>query len=96
MAGEAEVIAQAEAEKQEANSAFKLKDFEGAVAGYSRAIELREHWTYLGNRAQCYIYLEKYEEAAADSERCIELNSDHGASRCHGPVFATRTHASVS
>jgi tetratricopeptide (TPR) repeat protein len=70
-------IVQAEAEKQKANAAFKQKDFEGAVGGYSRAFELREHYTYCGNRALCYIKLERWEDAAADALKSIELNPKH-------------------
>lgn len=60
----------------EGNDAFKAGDYEGAVARYSEAIQLcgTEH-TFFSNRSMALAALSRWEEAASDGKRCVEINS---------------------
>ena len=58
------------------------RDYEGAIAAYSRAIEMcpdgpNSH-VYYSNRAAALCYLERYEEAEIDSESSVRLRPDYG------------------
>lgn len=57
------------------NEAFKARDYETAVARYSDAIDLYDgDHTFFSNRAMALMALDRYEEAAADGKRCMEIN----------------------
>jgi len=63
--------------KDQGNAAFKAKDFDAAITHYTAALETAptDH-TILGNRAAAYHNLSKFDEAFADSEKCIEIKPD--------------------
>jgi len=66
----------AEARKGEGNAEFAAKNHEGAIAKYSEAISLDgSNHVYFSNRSAVYLELKKYPEAAADAQKCIELNA---------------------
>lgn len=69
------MTAAADAKKSEGNEFFKNKDYPNAIAKYTEAIDLdpKGH-VYYSNRSAAYIGWGKYEEAAKDAEKCIELN----------------------
>ncbi|KAG2442081.1 hypothetical protein HYH02_009872 [Chlamydomonas schloesseri] len=70
-----EIIAQAEAAKNEANANFKGKHFTAAIDGYTRAIELNpNNAIYWANRAAANIKLENYGAAVADAEKSTEID----------------------
>lgn len=73
-----------EAEKQKTlgNTQMSNHQYDAALESYSKAIELspdgpKSH-VYYSNRAAALCYLERYEEAVADSELAIELNPTYG------------------
>ncbi|XP_024541869.1 hsp70-Hsp90 organizing protein 3-like [Selaginella moellendorffii] len=68
--------------KEAGNEAYKKKDFEAALANYSKAIELDdEDISYLTNRAAVYLEMGKYEECIKDCDQAVErgreLHSDY-------------------
>lgn len=68
--------------KSRGNSLMASRDYEGAIAAYSRAIEMcpdgpNSH-VYYSNRAAALCYLERYEEAEIDSESSVRLRPDYG------------------
>ncbi|XP_074097266.1 dnaJ homolog subfamily C member 7-like isoform X2 [Cotesia typhae] len=62
--------------KDEANILYKQKKYKLALSQYTRLIELcpTSELNY-GNRAACYIMMERYEDGLADAKRSVELNS---------------------
>ncbi|KAL7715100.1 Small glutamine-rich tetratricopeptide repeat-containing protein [Entamoeba marina] len=69
-----ELLEQAEIHKTKGNDLFKSKDYSTAVCEYSRAIECNPfNHIYYSNRAACYSYLENYELARRDGEKCTTL-----------------------
>jgi len=61
--------------KNEGNAAFKKKDWNAAIAAYTKAIEIDPTWHVpFSNRSQSYFFLKNYEEAAKDGERCIKAD----------------------
>lgn len=76
--GGAQAEAAAEAKKMEGNAAITNKDFKGAVAAYTEAIELcpegKNSHIYYTNRAAAYCYLKEYENAVKDCEKSILLD----------------------
>ncbi|KAI0520584.1 hypothetical protein KFK09_008060 [Dendrobium nobile] len=73
--------AEAQKEKEAGNTAYKKKDFEGAINHYTRAIELDdEDISFLTNRAAVYLEMGKYEDCIADCDKAVErgreLHSD--------------------
>ncbi len=63
--------------KDQGNAAFKNKDFASAVSLYTQALaETPSEHTILGNRAAAYHNMQKYQEALADAEKCIEVKPD--------------------
>ncbi|KAK1419066.1 hypothetical protein QVD17_28223 [Tagetes erecta] len=74
--------AQAQKEKEAGNAAYKKKDFETAIARYTKAIELDdEDISFLTNRAAVYLEMGKYDECIKDCENAVErgreLRSDY-------------------
>ncbi|KAL8263777.1 hypothetical protein R6Q59_021907 [Mikania micrantha] len=73
---------QAQKEKEAGNGAYKKKDFETAIAHYTKAIELDdEDISFLTNRAAVYLEMGKYDECIKDCEQAVErgreLRSDY-------------------
>ncbi|XP_064650634.1 uncharacterized protein LOC135502068 isoform X3 [Lineus longissimus] len=59
------------------NEKFKESRFEEAIGHYKRAIEENPHsHVYYGNRAQAYLRLKKFTEAASDGRRAVSLKPD--------------------
>lgn len=78
------LIDQREAEKHKAkgNSYMASRDYVSAMDCYSKALQLcpsgpNSH-VYFSNRAAALCYLERYEDAEADSERSLSLNPTYG------------------
>jgi tetratricopeptide (TPR) repeat protein len=70
--------AEAEELKVQGNDAFTQNDFEGAIRLYSAAIELNPtKAVYFNNRSQCYIELQRFDEARTDAQRCLGLDSEN-------------------
>ncbi|XP_044487319.1 hsp70-Hsp90 organizing protein 3-like [Mangifera indica] len=65
--------AQALKEKEEGNAAYKKKDFEKAVAHYTKALELDdEDISFLTNRAAVYLEMGQYEDCIKDCDKAVE------------------------
>ncbi|XP_060517347.1 dnaJ homolog subfamily C member 7 [Cylas formicarius] len=65
----------AELKKENGNQLFKIKQYRSALPLYTEAIKLCPHISaYYGNRAACYIMLNRYNEALDDSRRSIQLD----------------------
>lgn len=65
--------AQAQKEKEAGNAAYKKKDFETAIAHYSKAIELDDtDISFLTNRAAVYLETGQYEECIKDCDKAVE------------------------
>ncbi|XP_044477178.1 hsp70-Hsp90 organizing protein 3-like [Mangifera indica] len=64
---------QALKEKEEGNAAYKKKDFEKAIAHYTKALELDdEDISYLTNRAAVYLEMGQHEECIKDCDKAVE------------------------
>jgi stress-induced-phosphoprotein 1 len=71
------VNAAAEAKKNEGNEAFKHGKWELAVEKYSEAIAIDgTNHVYYSNRSAAYAGANKFQEAADDAAKCIEVNPD--------------------
>ena len=68
---------QAAAAKKRGNGHYAKKEWEQAIAEYTKAIELydKDH-SYFSNRSACYAALEKFDEALADGKKCVEIKPD--------------------
>lgn len=65
----------AELKKENGNQLFKIKQYKSALPLYTEAIELcPETAAYYGNRAACYIMLNRYHEALDDSRKSVQLD----------------------
>ncbi|KAK1272401.1 Heat shock protein STI [Acorus gramineus] len=65
--------AEAQREKEKGNAAYKKKDFETAIAHYSRALELDdEDISFLTNRAAVYMEMGQYEDCTKDCDKAVE------------------------
>ncbi|XP_076914856.1 hsp70-Hsp90 organizing protein 3-like [Bidens hawaiensis] len=65
--------AQAQKEKEAGIAAYKKKDFETAIAHYTKAIELDDaDISFLTNRAAVYLEMGKYDECIKDCEKAVE------------------------
>ncbi|KAJ3680301.1 hypothetical protein LUZ60_016579 [Juncus effusus] len=65
--------AEAQKEKEKGNAAYKKKDFETAIAHYTKALELDdEDISYLTNRAAVYLEMGKYDECIKDCDKAVE------------------------
>ncbi|CAN1174555.1 Hsp70-Hsp90 organizing protein 2 [Linum perenne] len=74
--------AQALKEKEAGNAAYKKKDFETAIAHYTKAMELDDgDISFMTNRAAVYLEMGKYEECIKDCDKAVErgreLRSDY-------------------
>lgn len=78
------LVDQKEAEKfkSRGNSYMASRDYVAAIEAYTTAIQLSgtgsTSHVYYSNRAAALCYLERYEEAEADSERSLSLNPSYG------------------
>jgi len=71
----------AEALKSEGNKLLASKDFKGAVAKYSDAIENdRSNAVYYANRAAAKSQLGEHTAAVADAKKALEVNPDYSKS----------------
>ncbi|KAG5892978.1 hypothetical protein JTB14_015022 [Gonioctena quinquepunctata] len=65
----------AELKKENGNQLYKIKQYRSALPLYSEAIHLcPEIAAYYGNRAACYIMLNRYEDALEDVRKSIQLD----------------------
>lgn len=65
----------AELKKENGNQLYKIKQYRSALPLYTEAINLcPDTAAYYGNRAACYIMLNKFEEALEDSRKCVQLD----------------------
>ncbi|KAJ4800348.1 Hsp70-Hsp90 organizing protein 1 [Rhynchospora pubera] len=65
--------AEAQKEKEKGNAAYKKKDFETAIAHYTKAMELDdEDVSYITNRAAVYLEMGKYDECIKDCDKAVE------------------------
>lgn len=65
--------AQAQKEKELGNAAYKKKDFDTAIAHYTKAMELDdEDISFLMNRAATYLEMGQYEECIKDCDKAVE------------------------
>ncbi|CAN0908605.1 Hsp70-Hsp90 organizing protein 3 [Linum grandiflorum] len=65
--------AQAVKEKEAGNAAYKKKDFETAIAHYTKAMELDDaDISFMTNRAAVYLEMGKYEECIKDCDKAVE------------------------
>lgn len=65
--------------KEQGNAAFKAKDFEKAIEHYTNAINepaVVDVHALMGNRAAAYQNIQKFDEALADADKCIEVKPD--------------------
>ncbi|KAK1430553.1 hypothetical protein QVD17_13373 [Tagetes erecta] len=72
----------AQKEKEAGNAAYKKKDFETAIAHYTKAFELDDgDISFLTNRAAVYLEMGKYDECIKDCDKAVErgreLRSDY-------------------
>ena len=68
--------------KSKGNAAMAARDYDGAIAAYTTALELSpdgaSSHVFYSNRAAALCYLERYEEAEMDSETSIRLRPEYG------------------
>eukprot|EP00698_Gefionella_okellyi_P017472 TRINITY_DN5111_c0_g1_i1.p1 TRINITY_DN5111_c0_g1~~TRINITY_DN5111_c0_g1_i1.p1 ORF type:complete len:454 (-),score=93.91 TRINITY_DN5111_c0_g1_i1:371-1732(-) len=65
----------AEQLKLEGNTKFSAKDYFGAIKSYTQAIALQpDVAAYYGNRAACYLNINRFREALIDSEKAVSLD----------------------
>ena len=74
-----------EAAKASANALFQQKKFPEALALYTLAVELTDgqRHVYLSNRSACLQALSRWERAADDARRVIELKPDFAKGHLH-------------
>lgn len=67
----------AELKKENGNQLFKIKQYKTALPLYTEAIDLcPEIAAYYGNRAACYIMLNRFIEALEDSRKSVQLDPE--------------------
>ena len=68
--------------KSKGNAAIAARDFDGAIAACTAALELSpdgaSSHVFNSNRAAALCYLEQFKEAEVDSETSIRLRPDYG------------------
>ncbi|XP_050309250.1 dnaJ homolog subfamily C member 7 [Anthonomus grandis grandis] len=65
----------AELKKENGNQLFKVKQYRSALPFYTEAINLcPDTPAYYGNRAACYMMLNKYREALDDARKSVQLD----------------------
>lgn len=74
------------------NAYFGSKKYEEAIEDYSRAIVLRDNYSYYYNRASAYFFLNMYDEALNDMDSAIELNPDFASSYDNRGVLRLKKH----
>ncbi|MCW6052313.1 tetratricopeptide repeat protein [Lyngbya sp. CCAP 1446/10] len=75
--GEGEVDGEAEAWKKLGNEQLDKKDYEGAIASFDKALEIKpDHDTAWNNRAVVLYTLEKFEEAIASFDKALAIKPD--------------------
>ena len=63
--------------KAQGNAAFSAKEYTKAISLYSDAIEMdSENYTLYSNRSGAYCAAQKYQQAAADARKVIQLKPD--------------------
>ncbi|XP_059471816.1 dnaJ homolog subfamily C member 7 [Neocloeon triangulifer] len=66
---------QGEIQKLAGNDKYRLKDYKGALASYTKAIEwCPNNVNYLGNRSACLLMLSDYNGALADAKLAVDLD----------------------
>jgi tetratricopeptide (TPR) repeat protein len=55
---------------------YEQKDYEKAIEGYTKALEVTPDYNAYTRRANCYHILKKYDQAAEDYEKAIRLKKD--------------------
>ncbi|KAF7287162.1 tetratricopeptide repeat protein 2 [Rhynchophorus ferrugineus] len=66
----------AELKKENGNQLFKVKQYRSALQFYTEAINLcPDMAAYYGNRAACYIMLNRYRDALEDARKSTQLDS---------------------
>ena len=67
--------------KDAGNDAYRKGDFEGAIRGYSEALQCdmpdSDRATVLSNRAQCHLRREQYDNAIEDCTACLTLDPEN-------------------
>lgn len=61
---------------KEAMGYYEQKDYEKAIEGYTKALEVTPDYNAYTRRANCYHILKKYDQAAEDYEKAIRLKKD--------------------
>lgn len=65
----------AELKKENGNQLYKIKQYRSALPFYTEAINLcPDVAAYYGNRAACYIMLNRFEEALEDVRQAVQLD----------------------
>lgn len=65
----------AELKKENGNQLYKIKQYRTALPFYTEAINLcPDVAAYYGNRAACYIMLNRFEEALEDVRKAVQLD----------------------
>ncbi|XP_066245898.1 dnaJ homolog subfamily C member 7 [Euwallacea similis] len=65
----------ADLKKENGNQLFKIKQYRSALPLYTEAINLCPNTpAYYGNRAACYMMLNRYQEALEDARKSIQLD----------------------
>lgn len=66
----------AEQKKENGNQFYKIKNYRSALPFYTEAIDLcPEIAAYYGNRAACYMMLNRYTEALEDARKAVTLDT---------------------
>jgi stress-induced-phosphoprotein 1 len=65
--------------KEQGGAAFKAKEFDKAIDLYTKAIaENGSDHTLYSNRSACFYNQNKFQEAAEDGQKCIDIKADWG------------------
>lgn len=65
----------AELKKENGNALYKTKQYRSALPFYTEAIELCPNTAaYYGNRAACFMMLNKFSEALDDARKVVQLD----------------------
>jgi len=72
-------MTEAERLKNEGNALLNTRDFEGAVAKYTQAIELDgNNHIFYSNRSAAWAKLGDFSQALADANRCVDISPNWG------------------
>ncbi|VDO64670.1 unnamed protein product [Heligmosomoides polygyrus] len=64
--------------KEEGNICFREKRYHKAIDFYTQSLQVELLAAVLGNRAQCYLNLERWSEAIMDCNKALELDPKFG------------------